>query len=218
MSFSFDTVAPIYDTLARLVFGRSIERAQTYFLKAIPANANVLIIGGGTGWIIQKLLQKRQVNRIDYVEASYKMLQLARHKYNRIRQQQSIGWPTKVTFIQGTEKNLPQDTVYDAILTFFVLDTKSDTTLPDMMKILYAHLKKSGLWLFADFKISTKSHERWWHQLLVNMMFLFFRLTCHLQNDVLPDYDRVFSQLKLFKVKEKTFYSNLIISELYKKI
>lgn len=218
LSPSFDAVAPIYDTLARLVFGRSVERAQTYFLKTMPANANVLIIGGGTGWIIQKLLQNRQLNRIDYVEASSKMIQLAQRKYNQVRKQQNVDLQAKVNFIHGTEKNLPQDIVYDTILTFFVLDTQSETALHSMMTILYTSLKKSGMWLFADFKISRKKHERWWHLLLVRMMFLFFRLTCHLQNKQLPDYDKAFATLKLIKEKEKSFYSNLVISEVYRKI
>lgn len=214
---SFDAVAPIYDHLARLVFGKSIARAQTHFLNAIPANANVLVVGGGTGWIIRELLQNRCLNHIDYVEASMRMIHLAQRKYDVIRKQPNMNAQTQVNFIHGTEENLPQKIIYDAIITFFVLDTQSDAPLQKMMSILYGRLKKPGVWLFADFKISRKKHERWWHQLLVSAMFLFFRLTCRLQNNKLPDYDLAFTKLELMKEKEKFFYGNLIISEVYRK-
>lgn len=215
---SFDTIAPVYDHLAQLVFGNSLKQAQTFFLDAIPAKANILIIGGGTGWILQKLLQNRHLNRIDYVEASIQMLYLSRRKYNEMMRQQTLPSPTEVNFIHGTENDLPQDITYDAIITFFVLDTQSDSTLFDMMNILYLRLAKLGIWLFADFKISKNKWEQWWHRLLVHIMFVFFRLTCHLQNKHLPDYDRNFTKLELIKIREKSFYGNLIISEVYRKI
>ncbi|HEY9047693.1 MAG TPA: class I SAM-dependent methyltransferase, partial [Ohtaekwangia sp.] len=70
---SFDSIAPVYDMLSRIVFGRSMVKSQRHFLKYIPAEASVLILGGGTGWIIQELFAVNNTCTIVYVEASQKM-------------------------------------------------------------------------------------------------------------------------------------------------
>ena len=77
---SFDRVAPIYDTLARIVFGRSIILAQLFYLKEIPVNARVLILGGGTGKVAHALLQLNNTCQIVYVEASVAMLEKTRSR------------------------------------------------------------------------------------------------------------------------------------------
>lgn len=219
---SFDTIAPVYDLLARLVFGKSIVRAQTFFLDTIPPGARVLIIGGGTGWILTKLLQKKTVVRIDYVEASIGMINLARQKYRNFKKKGAASHSPIVDFIHGTEQNLPSEAQYDVVITFFVLDMYHNEALRKMTQKLYGKLISGGSWLFADFKINQKRHGaaifwRKWHQALVNLMFLFFRLTCNLQNRKLPDYDHAFSQLPLAREKTKTFFRQLIVSEVYRK-
>ncbi len=208
---SFDNIAPVYDRLARGVFGKAIVRAQTHFLDRVPDNAQVLIVGGGTGWILTELLQRSTAQHIDYVEASAQMLRLAQHRYQCFGSKPA--GDTQVRFIQGTEQNLPPENYYDVVITFFVLDMYQGKALKHMMQKLYALLKPDGYWLFSDFQIS--NNRRWWHQPLVSTMFLFFRLTCHLQNRRLPDYDQVFRQLGLIKEEEKAFFGKLIISAVY---
>ncbi len=210
---SFDNIAPVYDRLARLVFGKSIIRAQTCFLSVLPEDAQVLIIGGGTGWILTELLQKNAPRRIDYVEASARMTAMAQHRYELFKNTSASD--TQVHFIQGTEQNLPPETCYDAIMTFFVLDMYEGKALEEIMQRLYKYLHTGGCWLFADFKIS--HNKRWWHQPLVSSMYWFFRLTCRLQNHKLPDYEQAFKQMNLAKEKEKLFFGELMASAVYQK-
>lgn len=217
LTASFDTIAPVYDPLARLVFGRSIVQAQTCFLDTVPPGARVLIIGGGTGWILTELLQKQAIAHIDYVEASARMISLAQQKYRNFKKKHAISHSATVKFIQGTEHNVPSETLYDVIITFFVLDMYHNEALRNITQKLYDKLISGGIWLFADFKTNQKRVQRWWHQALVNLMFLFFRLTCNLQNRKLPDYDQAFSQLPLFREKTKTFFRQLMVSEVYRK-
>ena len=44
----FDRISGSYDFLAKLVFGKNLERAKNVFLDTIDEGKNVLIIGGGT--------------------------------------------------------------------------------------------------------------------------------------------------------------------------
>lgn len=209
MAVSFDNVAPYYDTLVRLIFGKAVHKAQTCFLDQIPDQATVLILGGGTGWVLREVLQRKPGVQIDYVDASAAMVHLAR---KRGTTQTSAA---QVRFICGTEADLPPEAKYDAILTFFVLDVQpNDAALCATTKTLYQHLKKPGLWLFADFR----PQKIWWHTGMVRLMFLFFRLTANFTHDRLPAYDQAFAQLGLCQKQSALFYGRLIGSAVYRAV
>jgi tRNA (cmo5U34)-methyltransferase len=49
----FDRLAPFYDSLARLIIGKGIKQSQLHFLNHLRGqNQGVLVLGGGTGWIL----------------------------------------------------------------------------------------------------------------------------------------------------------------------
>src|SRR6187402_1340927 len=74
----FDRLAPVYDKLAGLVFGKAIVDAQLVFLDRVRAGDRILILGGGTGWLLEKLLRKQPVCEVWYVESSSRMIELTR--------------------------------------------------------------------------------------------------------------------------------------------
>ena len=43
----YDRIASIYDPLAKLVFGNSLERAKKTHLEYLKAGTKVLVVGGG---------------------------------------------------------------------------------------------------------------------------------------------------------------------------
>ena len=70
MPANYNKIAPVYDMLSRLVFGKAIVNAQRRLLPGLPRGEyRLLIVGGGTGWILDELgKQKPQGITIDYVE------------------------------------------------------------------------------------------------------------------------------------------------------
>jgi ubiquinone/menaquinone biosynthesis C-methylase UbiE len=66
----FDSIAGIYDVLAKLVFGQSIQRAQTHFLPNARNCTSILVLGGGTGWLLRHIRQVNAAAHIVYVDAS----------------------------------------------------------------------------------------------------------------------------------------------------
>ena len=60
MNPDFNTVARPYDFISRLVFGDSLVEAQTSLLHYIPSNSQILIVGGGTGWILEEISKINQ--------------------------------------------------------------------------------------------------------------------------------------------------------------
>ena len=116
MAQGFDRVAGFYDRMMRAVFGKSIVRAQTYFLPLIaPKAKKILIIGGGTGWIIQEVLKVNPTVQIYFIEISPKMIQQAQKKISTKNK-------TQVKFIQGDENKIKAYAPYDVIISNFFLD------------------------------------------------------------------------------------------------
>jgi len=56
----FDRIASLYDFLAKLVFGKTITESQKYFWIRFPDYSKVLILGGGSGWLLAELLKLSQ--------------------------------------------------------------------------------------------------------------------------------------------------------------
>ena len=73
MASNYDNSAAFYDQLSQMVFGKALIRAQLYLLQQVPPNSTVLIVGGGTGWILEELSNIHYSGlAITYVEISFR--------------------------------------------------------------------------------------------------------------------------------------------------
>ena len=189
-------MAGCYDALAALVFGPALRNTQRAALTGLPAGApQVLILGGGTGWVLSEVLRRRPAATVLYLEASPRMLARARA---RLRPSQLA----QVGFRHGTQQALAPGEVFDAVLTFFVLDCIGTPDLPDALARLHAALRPGGRWLLADFRPA----RRGWRRLLLAAMFGFFRLTTRLRARELPDLAAALAARGLHGEKKGQFY------------
>ena len=209
---SFDRVAPYYDRLARLVFGRSVQRAQRHFLDQIPPAARVLLVGGGTGWLLPYLLEKPEVVHVTFLEASAAMLALAQQKANPLLA------PTAATirWVHGDERQLPGGDRYEVVITNFVLDMYAGAALDQFMQRLLNHLQPAGYWLFTDFRLSDQQRHRLWQQPMVWAMYAFFHLTAGIARQKLPSYRQHFTAQRLRLTHRQTFFKDFIVSRVYR--
>ncbi|WP_370583222.1 class I SAM-dependent methyltransferase [Pontibacter sp. FD36] len=210
---NFNSIAPVYDGLSRLVFGNALRRAQVAHLSLIPAKANVLLIGGGSGWLLEQLLRYSPLVKVTYLEASEKMLKMTRR---RIGQRTPAALPN-ITFRLGTEDSLQYGETYDVILTPFLLDLFPDERLVYLMDRLCAALHPQGLWLFSDFW-PTQVPAPAWHRLLLRSMYTFFGKVSQVSATRLPDFDRHFARLPLYELEATAFYGGLVQAKVYRKV
>ena len=221
MSVSFDRVAPYYDLLARGVFGQSIRRAQLHFLDQIPPNARVLVVGGGTGWLLVELLRKPEVAHVTYREASARMLAIAQRKVRKYSQSEKESLP-RVRFVHGTERQLasegrfPEER-FSVIITNFVLDMYEGEALDDLIQTLAARLEPNGRWLFTDFRLSSQKRHRGWQRWMAQAMYGFFHLTAGITRQSLPPYHQHFARHNFRMTHERSFYGDFIVSRVYRK-
>ncbi|MBC6612238.1 class I SAM-dependent methyltransferase [Hymenobacter sp. BT507] len=199
----FDYVAPFYDALARMVFGRALRRTQQAALAGLPVGApRVLIIGGGTGWILGDIWQQSPQAQVLYLEASAQMLAQAQAWQHR-HQPQRAG---QVEFRLGTESALLPAEQFDAVLTFFFLDLFAPDQLQRVVQQLNAARRPGAPWLLADFTAPT----RWWHRGLLAVMYRFFQLTTGISARVLPPMQEVLAQVGLRPQRRSLFFKQMM--------
>lgn len=206
MQGNYDPVAGFYDGLSRAVFANRIYHAQLFLLHVIPPKARILIVGGGTGWILEEIARRQEAGlRITYVEISAGMLALSKRRYTGAN---------GVDFIHGPIQEIQLDNFYDIIITPFLFDNFSDETLKKVFHKLDHHLNKGGYWLFSDFQLQQNKLSQ---KLLIKIMYLFFRITCNVEASRLPDFGRLFQQYRYSNISQKTFFKGFICSVIYQK-
>lgn len=207
MSFNF--VAPFYDFLASLVFGQTLKKAQTALLPHLPKQASILIVGGGSGWILKQVLTQCNPQRALYLEASERMLAMSKKQVSQHPLRE------RVMFRCGTENDLQANEQFDVLLTPFVLDLFPDEVLINQtLPRLQNTLRPGGYWLITDF-LPTRI---WWQQWLVRAMYAFFGLTAGVKARHLPNWPAHIKQGSTFSfIQEKIFWQGFIGSYLYQR-
>ena len=196
----FDRIAGVYDWIAALAFWGAIKRSQLQFLHNVPNQAFVLIIGGGSGWIINELKKVSPHARIYYVEASENMISRARKKCLH----------NNVEFIHGTENDIPSGVTFDVVITNFFLDLFQTTDLTKVVARISRSLKPDGRWLVTEFTCNSK-----WQQLYLSLMYFFFKLTCGLRTVELPKWKDVLDKAGFLQTKEKNYFNRFIESVVF---
>ncbi len=213
MAKGFDVVAPFYDKLAFLFFGNTLKKAQTTFLSCIPKQANVLIIGGGTGWIATKVMEVANPQSICYLEVSAKMLTLAQAHWHKYFPHKS----SHISFICQSENYLlDRELYFDVIITPFVLDIYKGEELEHMCQLLYTKLVKDGYWLFTDFHLAGFPQNIWAYP-LIRSMYIFFQLTCGIRPSTLPDFEGTFNLIGLTCEEKRLYYVKCVQAVLLRK-
>ena len=204
MRNTYDYIAPYYDSIVKLVFGNHILESQISFLDRLPNKGKILLIGGGTGKTLQKLVELKPLLHIDYVDASSKMIQKSKELL--------VNTAHNVTFIKGTEEVIPSIN-YDAILTFFFLDLFEQKKRKDIFHLLNNKLKPNGKWFVSDFNTPNNLYNK----LLETTMFLFLKITTKIESNKIENYLDLFNQ-QGFKLNGRSeHFNNFIFSCIYQK-
>ncbi|MBA9076844.1 class I SAM-dependent methyltransferase [Rufibacter quisquiliarum] len=200
----FNLIAPVYDTLAVLVFGQAQKRAQQHFLPQIPAGARVLVLGGGSGFLLTQLFGCCTPGKVLFLEASGTMLQKARQRLLHLPH------AAAVEFRCGTEQDLLPHETFHVVLTPFVLDLFTPPEAAAMINRLAAALLPSGLWLHTDFHLSAGGRNRRWQQFLLWAMYRFFRKVSQISASRLPPLDQLLGEAGFAPRQQAFFYRGFI--------
>ncbi len=189
---NFNFIAPAYDGLVRVVFGSKLWKTQKTHLHLIRPDDQVLIVGGGTGRILDWIPSCE----VTYLELSLGMIKRARRRGH-------------ANFIHADFLKWECNQKFDWIICPFFLDCFEESDLMKCLGKIEKVLSDQGHIIVTDFKISKTVH-----QLIVTSMILFFRLTAGLKAKKLLDLTSVLKTY--FKpMKQASFLNGLVFSDLY---
>lgn len=178
---NYNLIARYYDRLSRVVFGKRMELAKQAHLRLVKGKQKILIVGGGTGKLIEYIASIEGKVELDFVDASSKMLNRA-----KLREGRSGPINYYLSPILDYKGN-----GYDIITLNFFLDQFTDNEAETVLKHLKSKLVPGGLILFSDLKRTQDIRDR----LLDKIMFFLFRLLTGAKTRDYPQYDSIFKPL-----------------------
>jgi len=203
---NYDKIANHYDTLSRLVFFKSQVNAQINQLHNIPKDSSVLIVGGGTGWILEEIVKLHPSGiKIIYVEISAKMLTLSKARNYGVNEVEFVN-----IGIEDFETNL----IFDVILTPFLFDNFSEQRIGVVFSKLNSLLKQNGKWLLVDFSLNTNK-GKWWKWLVLKSMYVFFKMLGIVEATNLIDVKPYFVAEQYQVVEERFYYAGFIKASVF---
>lgn len=207
MPNNYNRIAKFYDGISKLIYQHSIIHAQVFLLQQISSNNNILIIGGGTGWILEELakLQLQHIHVV-YVEKSAAMISISKK-----RNYKSID----VEFVESGVEEFKTCKQFDVILTAFFFDNFKAGKIETIFSKLHQLLKQNGIWLYADFIDAEDS--KWWQKFLLKTMYLFFSVSTNIETQKLVNMQPYFFQQSYNLIAQQFFYRRFIQAIIYKK-
>jgi len=209
---NYDRVVPIYDFSKTLFFLGSIQHCQNHHLHLLKDAKTILIIGGGTGKIIEAIQEHCNFKALDYVDNSPNMIAYAEKHVQRHLPQ----LVEKINFHVADIFNYSSVTKYDAIVAPFVLDCFTNEQLSTLGDKLSVWSAPEGLLLFSDFHESGSSgSSRLLSRLITKSLYFMLNTICGLRVDKLPDFEHMFKNQPWILLDEHTFFLGMLKSSVY---
>ena len=207
-----NAIARWYQLLEYLAFGRALQRRRQEYMNEVAYARRVLILGDGDGRFTAEFLRRSTADSIDSVDLSSRMLGLAE---NRVWAR-SIN-PVRVRFHHGDARTVKLPGRYDLIVSHFFLDCFTPDEMPALVARIAQAASPQAWWLISEFRVPDAGIWRWAAVFLIRTMYWFFRLATGLQARRLPDYAASLTGQGFRRVRHKTTWGGLLVSELWER-
>ena len=116
-----------------------------------------------------------------------------------------------VSFIHGTEKQIPASGSFEVVITHFYLDLFDQQRCHEVCDLIRTYCHAGSLWVACDFV-----DRSWWHSIMLRIMYIFFGLTSNLRTKRLPDWRSCIQDTGFSEGGMEYYSDNFICSALYK--
>jgi ubiquinone/menaquinone biosynthesis C-methylase UbiE len=212
---SFDSVAPWYRTLETIAFGGVLQSCRIACLDKLQNPRRALILGEGDGRFLCELLRTHPDVEVECVDASKRMLSLARQRLER-------ELPDRANQVHLTVHDIASwpapERHYDLVVTHFVLDCFPESQLREIIAKLSCAASADASWLLADFRVPENGIARFWARLWLAAMYGFFRLTAGIEAQELIDPSPFLQSEGFALARQHLFHRGILKSELWRRI
>lgn len=173
---SFDRLAPHYRWMEFVLAGGKLQRCRTAFLSQMTQARQVLILGEGNGRFLTECAQRLRFAQITCVDASDRMLELARARLRSRRLPEGT-----VEFVHADAlKWAAPARRFDLVVTHFFLDCFPAAVLRQLLEKIAGLASPEAYWLLADFTIPDRGPACWRATIIHWMMYSFFAVATRL--------------------------------------
>lgn len=163
---SYNRLAPFYDVLSFLVFGDKLNASQAFLTRNIKQGDRVLILGGGTGKLLEFISLPCHVT---FVDASSKMIEKA-----RLRKTEA-----ELVYFAMYFEDFVSHEKFDHVFCPYFLDLFDPDSLEGVLFKIKMCLKENAMLHVADFNpIQTSAI---YYKVLMWCMLKFFKFTTGLK-------------------------------------
>lgn len=185
-----DPLARWYRWMEYAAFGGALRRRREAFLFELGNPKKVLVLGDGDGRFLQVFTALYPEARVEAVEGSGRMMELARAR------------APSATFHLADAREFVFEQEYDLAVAHFFFDCFETEELA-----LLLGRARTREWLVSEFR-----NTRWsWP--VIRGLYFFFRLTTGLRVRALPDHRGVLKKLGYRMEKEERGLGGLLVSE-----
>jgi ubiquinone/menaquinone biosynthesis C-methylase UbiE len=209
----FDGLARHYRWMEFVLAGKKLQRCRTAFLDRIAGACRVLLVGEGNGRFLVACRRALPRARITCVDASIAMLAQARRGLER-----ESGGIERTEFVHADVRkwSAPKD-AFDVIATHFFLDCFAQEELARVVARLASMSAPGGAWLLADFQIPESGLKHRRAQVIVWLMYRFFRVATKLSARALERPDAHLEHRGFHLRERREFEWGLLRSEWWEK-
>jgi hypothetical protein len=194
MSDAYGFLAPFYQLLSRVIFGRDLIYANQAYLEGNKGK-KLLIIGGGDGVAYRDFEGSM---KCEFWELSPRMTQLAK------RSLKTSGLKIQTGAWLGRGK-------FDRAYLPFVLDTMTDNEIAVLLSEIKEALLGEGKVVVSDFFEPVRIHQK----LILKGMICFFRFFTSHQRKDLPKLNSLFQNAGFELVQEKRWRKGWIRTQVW---
>ena len=187
-----DKIARWYRWLEYAAFGGALRKCREAFLFELGNPQKVLVLGDGDGRFLQLFTVLYPQARVDAVDSSARMLELARAR------------APGVTFHLADAREFVFEQEYDLAVAHFFFDCFETEELASILRRV-----RTRAWLVSEFR-----NTRWSWPVLRGLYF-FFRLTTGLRVTSLPDHRGALEWLSYRMEREQQELGGLVVSEMW---
>jgi SAM-dependent methyltransferase len=209
---SFDPIAPWYRALETIAFGNALQQARVACLDEIGSPRRALIVGEGNGRFLTALLQRQPLIRVDCVDSSQQMLDLAERRVL----QTDPDAIRRVAFLRHDVLSWRPNDRYDLIVTHFLLDGFRTRHVGLIVAKLAQAAASQAIWLLADFRLPETGFARLHARAWLAAMYWFFRGVAGIEAHELVDPSPFLLAEGFTRRRQQLFRNGMLKSELWR--
>jgi hypothetical protein len=210
-----DFIAPYYQTLEYASFGKALERSRWAFLSAAAISRNAILCGGGDGRFLARLLRANSEVRVDFVDLSPCMVELAERRLTAMGR----AFRSRVRFYVADLRTFePPQSAYDLIVTHFFLDCFTDTEVAGLAVQLASWAAPQAQWIVSEFEQAPGRIAGFWTRLAIRALYAAFRVSADLRVTRLPRYEQALRSAGFYLQRREQALGGLLGSSLWRRL